>query len=49
MDILIKRTMMHHNGHVYQLFQTEITIEICSKSLIGAIGLVPFMKYAENS
>ena len=37
---------MQHSGHMSQIFQTELMVEICSKSLVRAIGKVLLIKFS---
>ena len=37
---------MQHSGHIGQIFQNELMVEIYSKSLVRAIGKVLLMKFS---
>ena len=37
------------SGHKGQFFQTELMVQICSESLVRAIGKVLLMKFRENT
>ena len=48
-NIGLKGPNTQHSGHEGQIFRTELMVEICSKSLFRAIGIVLLMKFSQNT
>ena len=46
LDIIVKETQAAWWSYGVNIFQTEITVEIYPKNLVGAIGKVLLMKFS---